>query len=65
MKNWSENSNIFDVLKDIKRKENYKMFTMSREEKIQYLVAQMEEIERYIPEMVTHIEDENTDPFTR
>lgn len=65
MKKWSENANIFDILKDIKRKENYKMLHMSREEKIRYIVEQMEEIERRLPEMVINTDDENTDQFTR
>ena len=47
---------ILKILKHIKREENFRLALMDKEERIAYIVAQMEQIESNFPEIVEYCE---------
>jgi hypothetical protein len=47
---------IFKILKKIRTIGDFEFSLMSREEKIEFLVAQMEKVEKTVPDMVEHVE---------
>ena len=48
---------IFEWLKRIKKEENFKLALMSREDRIAYIVEQMEKFEGQFPNMIEYIEE--------
>ena len=48
---------FFYILKKIREVDNYNLSLMSREERIQLIIAEMERIEKEQPDMVEYIED--------
>lgn len=51
-----DRSDIFKTLNKIKKMENFNFALMSREEKVAYIVYQMELAEKQVPDMVEHVE---------
>ena len=47
---------FFDILKRIKKVENFKMGLKSRDEMVDYIVEQMERVEKLAPEMVEYVD---------
>jgi len=52
---------FFNNLRKVKKLDNFNFSLMSREEKIEFLVIEMEKIEKKYPEMVVFIENDFTD----
>ena len=59
-----ENFPLMEVLKKIRKIENIKMSLMSRKEMINYIVEQMETIERVAPQIVEHVEYDFKDHYS-
>ena len=49
-------ADIFTVLNKIKKVENFKMGLKSREEMVDYIVEQMERVEKLVPDMVEYVD---------
>ena len=57
------NLDFFEILKHVKKEENFKLALMSRDEKIAYIVKQMEDIEANAPSMVEYCEPPTNSDF--
>lgn len=57
----TNNLDIFEYLRKVKKVTNFNFSLMSREERIAYIIAEMEKIEEKNPEMVQYIEEQTED----
>lgn len=65
MEEFSDKLEIFKILKEIKKRENFNLALMSREERIYHISNQMEWVEDIVPRMVEYIEDEKDHDITQ
>lgn len=66
MEEKKDDKDFISLIKRIKKFHNFNFSLMSREEKIEYIVNEMEKIEKQFPRMVEGINDNNlNDDFTR
>lgn len=65
MEGLTDKLEIFKILRKIRKIQNFDLALMSREEKIDYIVSEMNWIEENIPEVVEYIEDEFDDDYDK
>ena len=62
-RNLQKSDDVYTTSSSNKKEENFKLALMSRDEKIAYIVKQMEDIEANAPSMVEYCEPPTNDNF--
>ena len=61
MENERNNLDIFDIIKKVKKLDDFNFALMSRDERIEYIANQMEKIEKEHTDIVVRIGDQTDD----